>query len=497
MLAKDKAPPSANLPNIVFIMVDQMRGDAMGCSGNPIVQTPNLDRLASSGALFLRAYSSTPACKPARAALLSGLSPWRHGALSHVNQAPEYPHEPLSLLRSRGYYCMGIGKMHFFPRDNKHAYHQIQYDFAATKDYVWWFRAQAPGLEVDSTGLDANDYRQRYYGHETRLNVVRWTGDRAVDFIENYPKNVERENQPFFLKVSFTKPHSPYDAPKEYCEFYEKNRDKIPPRALGDWCGENARQGEALPNDLHRGDLGPEAPTQAKIGYYGNITFIDDEIGRILDALRKKGLLDNTLILFTSDHGDMLGDHHLWRKSRPYEGSARVPMVVWWGEKLGMENRRGIQLSNPVELRDVPISFLDAAGASFRDEWYDGRSLLALIRDPGCEWRPYLDLEFAKAYERGNSWSALTDGRMKYIFHGRSGEEQLFDLTRDPQELRNLAHVQEYRETLLLWRERLVRFLAPRGEDYVREGKLVYPRDAKDFSPNFPKKPSKERETIR
>ena len=167
------------------------------------------------------------------------------------------------------------------------------------------------------------------------------------------------------------------------------------------------------------------------------MSFVDEQIGRILEALSRRKLMEETLIIFFSDHGDMLGDHHLWRKSYAYAGSARVPMMVRWPEGM-LSARRGSTLDQMVELRDVLPTFLDAAAAP-PSRPLDGRSLLPLIGGKDSEWRSFLDLEHGVCYGPENHWNALADARHKYIFHALDGSEQLFDLARDPGELRDLS----------------------------------------------------------
>jgi len=203
---------------------------------------------------------------------------------------------------------------------------------------------------------------------------------------------------------------------------------------------------------------------------------VDEQIGRILETLDAKGLLRRTLIVYLSDHGDMLGDQYLWRKSYAYQGSARIPMMVHWPE--GLASR---VIDNPVEIRDVLPTFLDGAGVSV-PKGIDGASLLKLAKNPAGGW-PWIDLEHDVCYAPENHWNALTDGRRKYIFHAMSGEEQFFNLENDPHELHNLAHDPE----VAVWRERLVAHLAPRGEPWVVNGRLGVRPKSQLYSPNYPK----------
>jgi arylsulfatase A-like enzyme len=211
---------------------------------------------------------------------------------------------------------------------------------------------------------------------------------------------------------------------------------------------------------------------------------VDEQIGRILETLDRRKWLDDTLILFTSDHGDMTGDQNLWRKSYAYEPSAHVPMIMRWPTGL-VSAKRGSVMPQPVELRDVLPTFLDAAGTE-PSRPIDGRSLLGLVRKNGEGWREYIDLEHDVCYSPANHWNAMTDGKWKYIFHAQDGEEQLFHLSEDPHELQDLAGEATQSAELGRWRERLIKHFAERGEPFLKNGKLGLRPKAMPHSPNFP-----------
>ncbi len=483
VLSGGRAALAASRPNILLLMADQFRGDCLAAAGNSAIRTPNLDRLAREGALFAAAYSSTPTCTPARSALLTGLSPWRHGMLGYGRVAERYPIEKPRALRDAGYYTCGIGKMHYHPQRNPHGFHQMLLDESGRvespdfrSDYRAWFFSEEPNLDPDATGIGWNSYRAGVYALPERLHPTQWTARTAIRFLTTYNRP-----EPFFLKVSFARPHSPYDPPARFWKLYEDA--PLPEPALGRWSQRYAPRSSDR-DDLWHGDLGAAQVRHSRQGYYGSISFLDEQIGRILEALERRGWLEQTLILFTSDHGDMTGDHHLWRKSYAYEASAHIPMLVRWPTGM-VAARRGQIIRRPVELRDVLPTFLEAASAPGR-ETLDGRSLLGLIRDPACSWRPWIDLEHDICYSPENHWNALTDGRWKYIFHARDGWEQLFDLQRDPQEKEDLAGDPAHQETLRLWRQRLTDHLAERGERFIKHGRLALRPDSMLYSPNYP-----------
>ncbi len=470
-------------PNILFLMADQYRGDCLGCDGHPVIQTPNLDRLAAEGVRFAHAYSCTPTCTPARAALLTGLGPWRNGMLGYGKVPEKYLFEMPQALRDGGYYTTGIGKMHWSPQRNTHGFHMTLLDESGRaqspefrSDYRAWFYSQAPTHSPDATGIGWNDYRSAVYALPEELHPTTWTANTACHFIESY-----NHTEPFFLKVSFARPHSPYDPPARWMDAY---RDvPIPPAAIGNWESKYAPRSDDSFNIWH-GDMGQDQVRASRQGYYGSVSFVDEQIGRILQALAKRGWLENTLILFTADHGDMTGDHHLWRKSYAYEPSARIPMIVRWPESL-LSAPRGQVLEEPVELRDVLPTFLEA-GAVGGGENLEGKSLLSLIRGERHGWREYIDLEHDICYAPQNHWSALTDGHSKYIFHAFDGSEQFFDLDQDPRECRDLIADSTCKDRIQFWRERLIAHLEPRGEEFVSHGKLVPRPKSRLHSPHYP-----------
>lgn len=590
-------------PNLLLAMADQLRWDAQGYSwvgsrAPKALHTPNLDRLAAEGVVFDYAVSSTPTCTPARAALLTGRRPWGHGLLGYGEIARRYPLAFPRILRDAGYLCVAIGKDHFgwnstSGRGVSHGYEITHVydglgDFRPSwntshrwagefDDYDAWFENQTSGLDPMATlddpakGFDAwNGWRGRPYAYPEHLHPTAWVGARAEAFLRS---NRSSDGRPWFLKVSWHRPHSPYDPPERlldqvqeadlppvalcelaaqmevgraarvyagaykgsaWCLRYRGNLSLGDPQGCGsaswanfslggpnDWCG-----GRRCDASMWCGEAVPKAEeVLGRRAYLASVTFVDEQVGRVLTALTETGQLERTLVLWVSDHGDAQGDHYHWRKGFPYEFSVRVPMVLRWPDPnlellpSAVRLKRGSVVRAPivVELRDVAHTFLDAAGAA-RDEALvppfgrgahgqafeaaDGRSLLCLLADPTgtcpCayppnpgRWRPYIDLEHAKMYNETNHWNALTDGRTKYVFTAFDGTEQLFDLLSDPRETRDLAPNPMYATVLATWRTRLVQqFEAEgRGPLWVVNGTLALRTQKTTYGPNYPQQP--------
>jgi arylsulfatase A-like enzyme len=484
-------------PNILFLMTDQHRFDCIGAAGNRIIHTPNLDRIAAEGVRFSSAYSSTPTCTPARSALLTGLSPWHHGMLGYSEIAQKYPFEKPRAMRDAGYSTTTIGKQHYSPMRNGHGYERMVLDehcpcgngpevYAAAlrhgeverSDYEAWFYSEAPSLNPHATQLWWNDCRARSFALPERLHPTRWTGETAVRFLDTWQGGA----QPFFLKVSFIRPHSPYDPPERFMKMYADA--DLPTAQVGAWA-ERFAQRNTDRADLWRGKLSAADIRRARQGYYGCITQVDEQIGRILGSLEKRGMLDETLIVFTSDHGDMSGDQNLWRKSYAYESSAHIPMLMRWPKGMLDGVARGSVMHQAVEIRDLLPTFLDAAGRE-APQSLDGKSLLELVKSNGAGWREYIDLEHNVCYSKENHWNALTDGRRKYIYHALDGEEQLFDLESDPHELTSIAGDATHEAELHKWRQRLVAHFEERGEPFLKGGRLTPRPEGMPKSPHFP-----------
>lgn len=476
-------------PHIILIVSDQHRGDALNCMGNPSVITPNLDALAQDGTLFTNGYSSAPSSTPARSGLLTGLSPWHHGMLGYGRVGSQYRYEMPQMLRDLNYFTFGIGKMHWFPQKALHGFHGTLVDESGrveTKDFIsdyrLWFQMQAPGLNPDSTGIGWNDHGAAEYKLPEELHPTAWTGEMACEMIHNHKKG---NRQPLFLKVSFARPHSPYDPPQRLSDLY-KGRD-VPAPFIGEWCKEKdyARltKVEDAPKDAAFGNFGEEYAKNSRRHYYANVTFIDEEIGKVIEALKEEGMYDNALICYVSDHGDMLGDHFHWRKTYPYEGSVHIPYIVKW--PAGYQFDKGGKIDAPVELRDLLPTFLEAAGGTVPNDM-DGQSLFRLMK--GETWRTYIDLEHATCYSPDNYWCALTDGKIKYVWRFHTGEEELFDLVNDPHELKNVVHEKKYCKKLQELRQAMISHLSERGEEFVKDGKLQTLKRTVLYSPLFPDK---------
>ena len=461
--------------NILFLMSDQHRGDCIGAAGADYVITPNLDQLAKEGVLFTRAYSSVPSCLPARTSILTGMSPWKSGQIGYT-EIPNYQYEGPAMFTASGYRTHAVGKNHFYPMRNKHGYQTVELEegwYTTFKnhekcDYRLWFERSAPGKDMNATGLNYNDLRGgRCFPFEDSLHPTYWTAERSIDFLQSY-----KGDDPWLLKVSFQRPHPPFDPPKRWYDAYSNN--KIPLPEIGKWAKEkygNLKGSLEISNNASSGVFPEDEIKNSRHSYYAGLSFVDEQLGRVIEALKERGELENTLIIYTSDHGDMMGDQYMYRKCRPYEGSTRIPMILRWPESLKLNVKRGQVSTQLVELRDILPTFLDAAEIPIPNVM-DGRSMLDILK--GKKWRTTLDLEHAQIYESDNAWVALTGRRYKYIYYTLTGKEQLFDLMNDPNELNELVSSANPPDKLIReWRNKMIKHLKERGEEWVKDNKLV------------------------
>ena len=474
-------------PNVWLIMTDQQRWDTLGCYGNETIETANLDYIAANGTVFENGYSCTPSCIPARASLLTGQDPWNVGILGMgAGQSPAQLLENTlpGALAGAGYHTQCVGKMHVHPQRSLQGFHNTILDESSREvdphfesDYMKWFKANRPA-EVDRTdhGIGWNSWMARPWHLPEYLHPTAWTAAESIRFLER-----RDPTKPFFLKTSFARPHSPYDPPQYYFDLYD--RKAMPEAVVGDWAAMHDVPVEATNPDAWHGRRRPEEVRRGRVGYYGNINFIDHQIGVVRAHLARRRWLDNTIILFISDHGDMLGDHHLWRKTYAYEGSAHIPFLVSLPEQR--HEKRGSRSDAPVCLQDIMPTILDACGVEI-PETVDGKSVLPLMRGEETKWREFVHGEHSTCYAAENEMQYLTDGKWKYIWFPRADKEQLFHLQADPYELTDLAAQPQYQNELQRWRERLINELAPRDAGLVENGQLVSQRDKPQLvSPHY------------
>ena len=415
---------SANRPkNVLFIIVEDLKA-VMGCYGNEVVQTPNLDRVAARGMVFERAYGQFPVCNPSRTSMLTGLRPDRTGILDNRRSWHETVGDRVTLPRlfhDNGYHTVGLGKV-FHGRD-RHG------------DPTAWH--------------ERNDYRPTEIGREGEgrnltdgeVKWCRWLaaegGDedqpdgqlaaRAVEVLES-----ERD-KPLFLVVGFHKPHDPFHAPKKYFDLYDLE-ELDPPTVPEGWqTREEYAIGSGWKKAFDKFSLRDER--EFLRAYYACVTFTDAQIGKVLDALDRGRLWDDTAVFFVGDHGYELGEHNWWNKNVLFEDSARVPMIA----AVPGLTRPGTRCDALVEMVDFYPTFADLCGLQAPDD-LDGTSFRPLLSEPGRMWKPAAFTQLIRG--RDVTGKSVRTDRWRYTQWRRGGEvvwEELYDHANDPREYRNLA----------------------------------------------------------
>ncbi len=424
-------------PNILILMVDQANGTFFPDGPADFLHAPNLKALAKKSVRFSNAYCSSPLCAPSRASFMAGQLPSRtrvyDNAAEYASDIPTYAHH----LRKLGYYTCLSGKMHFVGPDQLHGFEErlttdiYPADFGWTPDYRkpderidWWYHNLG---SVTGAGV-AEISNQMEYDDEVAYNAK----------LKIYDLARSSRDRPFCLTVSFTHPHDPYVARKKYWDLYE---DKMPEIAVPKMAYEDHDQHSQRifrANDYTKFDITEEDVYRSRRAYFANISYIDDKVGELMEALRNCRMEDDTIIVFCSDHGDMLGERGLWFKMSFLEGSARVPLMI------SSPDMKPQTIEAPVSLLDVTPTLADLAGADLSEvaPWTDGESLLPLTE--GVKRKSPVLMEYAA--EGSNApLVAIRDARWK-IIHCELDPPQLFDMVNDPHELTNLADDPDHAE---------------------------------------------------
>ncbi len=420
-------------PNILMIQADQMAAPALPFYGHPVVKAPNLAGLAAGGVVFDSAYCNSPICAPSRFSMLAGQLPSAIGAYDNAAEfaaaQPTFVHH----LRLMGYRTVLAGKMHFVGPDQLHGFEERLTTDIYPADFGWtpnWVRPE----------------QQQSYFH-TMLSVVEagpCERSLQIEFDDEVAFRAERQlydcarqtdGRPFCLLVSFTHPHDPYTITRPYWQRYDAAEIDLPgvpaiPAAAQD--PHSQRLYRCIGRDRYA--LTDARIRNARRAYYGAISYVDDKVGQLLGALETAGLAENTIVIFTADHGDMLGERGLWYKMCFFEWAARIPLLVHAPKRF--QPRR---VAANVSLVDLFPTLLDLAGGPAPEpaEPLEGRSLLPLLQGRDGGWPDRVLGEYLSEGAAG-PLVMVRQGRHKYLV-GEASPPQLFDLESDPRELANLA----------------------------------------------------------
>ncbi|HBE01633.1 MAG: hypothetical protein A2096_16550 [Spirochaetes bacterium GWF1_41_5] len=413
-------------PNIILIFTDEQRYDTIGAAGFPWMKTPNLDRMIKEGCLFTNAYTPNPVCIPARHNLITGLTARYHGypnneSYPYTADLPVLP----KLLSNAGYETRAIGKMHFHPVRRHHGFDKMELMeeipiYREWDEYAMYLKEKGYGSIINIHGVRNLLYHaaQRSLMPEEH-HPSNWVGDRAADFLRT-----NRGRHPFFLKASFIAPHPPFHVPDSYADMYLDAELPVPRTSETPLSPAAQRRSPDLGMPHVRGIR------RSKEFYHAAVSLVDFNTGKILSALEETGELENTMIIYTSDHGDFIGDYGLFDKQLPYDSCAKIPLIIRYPGIF----KPGSRFEAFADLNDILPTILQTAGIKYPGPELPGESLA-----PGnCRKdRSYQYIEHAAGSQR---WISLRNKTHKFNYYFAGGYEELFDMQKDPCESVNLLH---------------------------------------------------------
>jgi choline-sulfatase len=423
------AEPGAR-PNIVLLMADQLAAAFLPCHGHDLVRAPNLTALAGTGTAFESAYCASPLCAPSRAAMLAGRPPSAIGVYDNAAELPAAVPTIAHVLRAEGYHTVLAGKMHFVGPDQLHGFEERLTTDVYPAGFDW-----TPDWRLPSTTrLPWYHNMNSLLGTGVREAAMQTAYDdevcfRAVERIRELSLRPDR--RPFFLVASFTNPHDPWEVRRRHWDAYRDDAIDLPdvapiPRDQADPHSRRLR-------DMYGLDERPltdDEVLRARHGYYAAITYMDERVGEVLDALAACGLEGETVVVFTADHGEMAGERGLWYKMSFLDGSARIPFL-WRGPGIVCQAMAG-----PVSQLDLAPTLAELAGAAPPEAGFAGRSLVPALRGEGTAGAPVLSEYLAEGVT--NPAVMVRNGRYKLI-RCPGDPDLVYDLDADPRELRNLA----------------------------------------------------------
>jgi arylsulfatase len=464
-------------PNIILIITDQQRIDTIGALGAPWMHTPNLDRLAREGLSFSNCYVTAPLCAPSRASLFTGMYPHAHGVYSNFQKwAPSW----VQWLADAGYHCVNIGKMHTNPYDIPGGFHQriivenkdrpLFLDEHERAYYDDWDRAlHARGIEKPTRYVRHRHDPAAYdkamgafvWEHDDDMHSDNFVGDTA-----NWWLQERRSEAPLFLQIGFPGPHPPFDPTASALAHYQDVDIPVPDVSAEELAAQppaHAAYRDAMVKYNQDGvawkhNPDPEALRRMRRHYAANVTMIDAKIGTLLDTLEQRAGLDNTIVIFTSDHGEALGDHGHIQKWTMYDVAVKVPLIVWSPSRVRQGTTDAL-----VQLMDVAPTILDQVEISVPQGW-QARSFNALLGDPeapAIRDAVYAELTRGHIQTESEYICMRRDRRYKLVWYLGEQAGELYDLVKDPDELVNLwdsaDHAAIRAERVALIQEEMIR----------------------------------------
>ncbi len=449
-------------PNVLLIVADHWPAALLGAAGHPVIHTPTLNSLCGNGVRFTNCYSEHPVCIPARRTLMTGTSARTHGDRRFQ---PRLPMPDLPTLaqsfRDAGYQAYAVGKTHTFPQRDRIGFDDVQLDdegrtlYGVTDDYEIFLGDKGfPGRQFGH-GMSNNAYQATPWHLPEEVHATNW----ATDTLARYVRRRDPK-RPALWYLGYRHPHPPLVPPQRILDHYANV--EMDRKFVGNWARDCSELPYHLQGVASRAVYSEREEDAARRAFYALCTHIDQQIGSLIGTIREEGILDDTIIMFTSDHGDMLGNHNLWAKQTFYEWSSGIPMVV-----MGTRNCRKIGFNRTddrlVCLKDVMPTLLDLCGIGV-PETVEGESMVA---DTG---RQTLYGEFG---DSGHSSRMLRDRTHKLIYYPFGNVFQLFDLENDPDEMDDLAGNPDQQERLERMQQLLIADLYGSDLEWIRDGEFV------------------------
>ncbi|MBM4016843.1 MAG: DUF4976 domain-containing protein [Planctomycetes bacterium] len=473
-----EAAAKGRRPNILLIVSDEHNASVTGCYGNTTVRTPNLDGLAARGVTFDAAYTNSPLCVPARMAITSGKYISRVGGWNNDCRLPsdDFPSLP-RIMNAAGYEPYLCGKMHYDAR-HRYGFTEIGGNMNNGRMTGRTGRRAADDTRVNAGARDSR-FADFHAGEGGSIKHDLKVTAGVLDFLSKRGRN----EKPFFLLAGYLTPHFPLTVPEEYWNPY-KGRIPMPELPPGHVDSQPLNY-----HHLRRGFGVVETdPSLVRIGrelYYGLTTWLDNQLGLVLKALKDSALDENTVVIYTTDHGENTGEHHLWWKNCMYDTAARVPLIASWPERWKGGQRRAAACAHVDLVRTVA----ELGGAAVPADW-NGTSLCAWLDDPKAAWK---DLAVSQYYAHNiaSGYAMIRRGQYKYVYHTPPDEQhpaqrELYDLAADPKEFTNLAARPEHKARIDELHAALLKELGEHPDETElrcrREGAKGY-GDAADAAP--------------
>jgi len=461
---------SSSTPNILLIMTDEHNAGVLGAAGNAIAQTPNLDALAQHGVIFDNCYCNSPLCVPSRLSLTAGKYPSRVGAWGNQSWLPsaDYPSLP-RILNAAGYESFLCGKMHY-DYTRRYGFTEIGGNLNTSVKYGRERRRLPDELEpqpgISDRLTDIGIGQTSIHVHDQLVAAG------AVEFLNQR----QAADGPFFLALGFVAPHFPLKVPEGYWTPYI-GQVPLPVIPEGHVASQSLNY-QHLRIAFNVEDVPDEVVRDVRELYYAHTQWADGQIGQVLDALAASELADNTIVIYTTDHGENMGEHGLWWKSTMYEHAARVPLIINWPARwAGNQRRAGV-----CSLLDLNRTIAELGGADVPGDW-NGDSMLGWLDDPNAPWKDFAVSEYY-GHNIASGSAMVRSGNYKYVCHARADDEhpaerELYDLQADPGEFTNLAALPEHQNRIRAMHDALVDEI---GKD-VNENELRFRADCYDFYP--------------